>query len=52
MVVEEKFFSGHNIPALAAVGWEGAWGLTFIIIVLTIMYFIPVDKSDAHTTGR
>jgi len=28
------------------------WGLTFIIIVLTGMYFIPVDKSDAHQTGR
>ena len=23
MVVEEKFVTGHNVPALLAVGWEG-----------------------------
>merc|ERR1712070_445104 len=40
MVVEEKFVSGQNVPALQAVGWEGCWGLCFITVVLVVMYFI------------
>eukprot|EP00656_Telonema_subtile_P039914 TRINITY_DN449_c0_g1_i5.p1 TRINITY_DN449_c0_g1~~TRINITY_DN449_c0_g1_i5.p1 ORF type:complete len:421 (-),score=87.63 TRINITY_DN449_c0_g1_i5:192-1454(-) len=49
MCVEEKFLGGHNIPALAAVGWEGCWGLLFISVVLVIMYFIP---DSSHHTDR
>lgn len=49
MVVEEKFIGGANIPALAAVGWEGCWGLMFLSCVLVIMYFIP---DGSHHTDR
>lgn len=41
MVVEEKFVSGRNIPALQAVGWEGVWGMLFLGLALVVMYFVP-----------
>jgi drug/metabolite transporter (DMT)-like permease len=49
MVVEEKFVSGQNVPALQAVGWEGCWGLCFITVVLVVMYFIP---DNSHKTDK
>ena len=41
MVVEERFVSGRNIPALQAVGWEGVWGMLFLGLALVVMYFVP-----------
>jgi len=44
MCVEEKFVGGFNIPALQAVGWEGAWGFMILVSILVGMDFIP-DKT-------
>eukprot|EP00658_Telonema_sp_P-2_P081793 TRINITY_DN8483_c0_g1_i3.p1 TRINITY_DN8483_c0_g1~~TRINITY_DN8483_c0_g1_i3.p1 ORF type:complete len:409 (+),score=115.63 TRINITY_DN8483_c0_g1_i3:201-1427(+) len=53
MVVEEKFIGGHNVPALAAVGWEGFWGLTILSCALVGMYFIPAHLPDgSHQSGH
>lgn len=41
MVVEEKFVTGHNVPALLAVGWEGLFGFLTLSILLVPMYYIP-----------
>jgi len=41
MVVEEKFVTGHNVPALLAVGWEGVFGFLTLSVLLVPMYFIP-----------
>jgi len=41
MVVEEKFITGHNVPALLAVGWEGVFGFLTLSILLIPMYYIP-----------
>eukprot|EP00282_Hemiselmis_andersenii_P008232 CAMPEP_0114138226 /NCGR_PEP_ID=MMETSP0043_2-20121206/16202_1 /TAXON_ID=464988 /ORGANISM="Hemiselmis andersenii, Strain CCMP644" /LENGTH=417 /DNA_ID=CAMNT_0001232167 /DNA_START=221 /DNA_END=1475 /DNA_ORIENTATION=- len=50
MVVEEKFLSRYRVSALQAVGWEGLWGLLFLSIALTGMYFSQVgpDICDGH----
>jgi len=34
MVLEEKFVSRYNVPALQAVGWEGTFGFTTLAILL------------------
>jgi len=39
MVVEEKFISGYNVPALQVVGWEGIFGFSVISLVLVLMYY-------------
>lgn len=49
VVVEEKFVSGHNLPALQVVGWEGFWGMSMLSCVLVAMYFIPFASNE---TGR
>lgn len=41
MVVEEKFISGYDIPALQVVGWEGTWGFLVLGLLLIPMYYIP-----------
>jgi drug/metabolite transporter (DMT)-like permease len=48
MVVEEKFISKYNVPALQVVGWEGIWGFTFLSILLIPMYFIPGESAGNH----
>eukprot|EP00284_Hemiselmis_tepida_P013338 CAMPEP_0174924742 /NCGR_PEP_ID=MMETSP1355-20121228/7445_1 /TAXON_ID=464990 /ORGANISM="Hemiselmis tepida, Strain CCMP443" /LENGTH=427 /DNA_ID=CAMNT_0016170575 /DNA_START=241 /DNA_END=1524 /DNA_ORIENTATION=+ len=50
MVVEEKFLSRYRVSALQAVGWEGLWGLLFLSIALTGMYFSQFgpDICDGH----
>jgi hypothetical protein len=45
MVVEEKFIGGYDIPALEVVGWEGAWGLGVMSIVLLVMYYVPTTGT-------
>ncbi|XP_043281277.1 solute carrier family 35 member F6 [Venturia canescens] len=41
MVVEEKFISGHDIPPLQAVGWEGIFGFIGMCILIIPLNFIP-----------
>mmetsp|Transcript_27546 Transcript_27546/g.69514 ORF Transcript_27546/g.69514 Transcript_27546/m.69514 type:complete len:439 (+) Transcript_27546:231-1547(+) len=50
MVIEEKFLSRYRVSPLQAVGWEGFWGLLFLAIALTGMYFSQVgpDMCDGH----
>jgi len=48
-VLEEKFVSRYEVPAMQAVGWEGVWGLGMIVVVLAIGYFIPMASQP---TGR
>lgn len=41
MVVEEKFLSKYEVPALQAVGWEGFFGFVVLGSLLVPFYFIP-----------
>jgi len=41
MVVEEKAISKYNVPALLVPGFEGLFGLTMMIILLIIFYYLP-----------
>jgi len=45
MVLEEKFVSKYNVPALQAVGWEGTFGFLTLSALLIPMYFIPVGEK-------
>ncbi|KAJ9596583.1 hypothetical protein L9F63_012416 [Diploptera punctata] len=42
MVLEEKFVSGLDIPALQAVGWEGLFGFSILGLLLIPFYYIHV----------
>ncbi|PNF37656.1 Solute carrier family 35 member F6 [Cryptotermes secundus] len=44
MVLEEKFVSGLDIPALQAVGWEGLFGFSILGFMLIPFYFIQVPE--------
>jgi len=41
MVVEEKFITGYDVPALQVVGLEGLFGFCVLATVLTGLYFAP-----------
>jgi len=41
MVVEERFVSGHDMPALLAVGCEGSYGMLALILLLVVLQFAP-----------
>lgn len=41
MVVEEKFISQHDVPALLVPGFEGIFGLFYMIVLLLVFYQIP-----------
>ncbi|GFG35047.1 hypothetical protein Cfor_07648 [Coptotermes formosanus] len=45
MVLEEKFVSGLDIPALQAVGWEGVFGFSILGFLLIPFYFIHVPEA-------
>jgi len=45
MVLEEKFISKYNVPALQAVGWEGTFGFTTLAILLIPFSFIYVGPK-------
>lgn len=44
-VLEEKFVSSRNVPPLEAVGWEGLFGGSILILLLIPMSFIYVGKD-------
>ena len=48
MVLEEKFVSQYNVPALQAVGWEGTWGFTTLSLLLIPFSFVYVGPSFGH----
>lgn len=41
MTVEEKIIKKYKVPPLQAVGWEGIFGFSFLLILLFPMFFIP-----------
>ena len=41
MTVEEKIIRKYEVPPLQAVGWEGIFGFSVLIVLLFPMYFIP-----------
>jgi len=45
MVLEEKFVSKYNVPALQAVGWEGTFGFTTLAVLLVPFSFIYVGPK-------
>jgi len=51
MVVEEKFVSSRNVSPLEAVGWEGLFGFSTLLILLIPMYFINVGNTIFTNPG-
>ena len=51
MVVEERYVSGKNIPALQAVGYEGLFGVIILGLLLVPMYYIPAVKGLSETAS-
>ncbi|KAG8177902.1 hypothetical protein JTE90_020182 [Oedothorax gibbosus] len=51
MVVEEKFLTKYNVPALQGVGWEGLFGFVILSLLLIPMYFIKVGNSVFDNPG-
>ena len=41
MTFEEKIIKKYQVPALQAVGWEGIFGFSILLVLLFPMYFIP-----------
>jgi len=48
MVIEEKFITKYNVPALQAVGWEGTFGFTTLSLLLIPFSFLYVGPSFGH----
>jgi len=46
MVLEERFVTGHSMPALLAVGCEGVWGLTGLAALLVVLQYVPSGASS------
>jgi len=51
MVIEERFVSTRNVSALEAVGWEGFFGFTTLLVLLVPMYFINVGNAIFTNPG-
>ncbi|XP_064082161.1 solute carrier family 35 member F6-like isoform X2 [Macrobrachium nipponense] len=51
MVIEEKFVTRYNVPALLAVGWEGSFGFIVLSILLIAMYWIPAGIFSGNPRG-
>jgi len=45
MVVEEKLIGKYDVPALQAVGWEGAFGCAVMSMLLVMFQFIPGSSA-------
>jgi len=41
MITEEKILTKYPAKPLQVVGWEGFWGLSFVTVLLFILYWIP-----------
>lgn len=41
MTVEEKLIKKYKVPPLQAVGWEGIFGFSALVLAMIPMYFIP-----------
>ncbi|KAL0476996.1 hypothetical protein AKO1_006358 [Acrasis kona] len=41
MITEEKILTNYPAQPLQVVGWEGFWGLSFVSIMLFVLYWIP-----------
>ena len=52
MVAEEKLFSTYDIQALQAVGYEGTFGMLYLLILLPILQFIPADRMRVDNRGH
>ncbi|XP_033232096.1 solute carrier family 35 member F6-like [Belonocnema kinseyi] len=50
MVVEEKFVGGNNVPALQAVGWEGIFGLTALLLAMVPLNYIKAGPPFADNS--
>jgi len=48
MVLEEKFVSKYNVPALKAVGLEGLFGFCGTSFFLLIFYYVPGSSGGNH----
>ena len=48
MVVEERFVTGYNVPALMAVGWEGIWGLAGVTALLVVLQHTTAGGAAHH----
>ncbi|XP_068206752.1 solute carrier family 35 member F6-like isoform X2 [Palaemon carinicauda] len=51
MVIEEKFVTRYNVPALLAVGWEGTFGFLVLSVLLVAMYWIPAGIFSGNPRG-
>lgn len=51
MVIEEKFVTRYNVPALLAVGWEGTFGFLTLSLILIPMYWIPAGIFSGNPRG-
>lgn len=53
MVYEQKYLNEYNVPALFAVGLEGLFGMTILIILMFPMYYIKVPYTfSKNPDGR
>jgi len=51
MVIEEKFVSSRNVSPLEAVGWEGLFGFSTLLLLLFPMYYINVGHVIFDNPG-
>lgn len=51
MVIEQKFVTKYNVPALLAVGWEGIFGFTTLSILMIPFYYIPAGIFSGNPRG-
>lgn len=51
-ISEEKFLGNYYLHPLKVVGWEGFWGCTIYLILLTIFQFITCSDENICPHGR
>lgn len=51
-VVEAKFLKSLKVHPMKAVAVEGASGLSYYIVILFVLYFVPCSDPDFCTNGR
>jgi len=45
-IIEEKLMKKYDVHPLKAVGWEGVWGVSLCIVILTIFQFVNCGSSE------